>query len=122
MVCTSRTPSCAIPINVAHLRSCVRSGASRASAKSVQPAAGAAVTISFRAQLIGFPVKLNPTPRYQRIVFEDHQPILGLSLMEDAALGLQRNQRLDVVAHDPWQRKVMRRRTHVSEKKRALSA
>ena len=50
-----------------------------------------------------------------RIVLEHEQPLLASRTGEERALGFERHERLQVVAHDPRQRQVRRGRDDVAE-------
>src|SRR5690242_9677347 len=45
-----------------------------------------------------------PAPRRHCVMLEYQEPIFRLRLGQDPALRLQGHQRLDIVAHDPWER------------------
>ena len=62
----------------------------------------------------------NASPRNGSIVLEDHEPLLVERLLEDLALGLETDQRLYVVPHDPRERQVRMRRNDIPEVEGAL--
>src|SRR5207249_4163264 len=48
-------------------------------------------------------------------MLEDGEPVFGLRAREDATLGLERNEGLYVVAHDPRERKVRNGRNEIGK-------
>ena len=64
---------------------------------------------------------LNVPPRNRSVVLEYHQPPLLHGLLQNASLGFESNQRLDVVAHDPRQRQMGMRRDEIAQIERALA-
>ena len=73
------------------------------------------------SQPVHLPIMLHPAPGDRSIVLENDEPILVYSLLQDPSLCLQSDERLNVVPHDPRQRKMRLRRHNVAKVKRALS-
>src|SRR2546422_257211 len=68
------------------------------------------------------PILLQPTRDRRRVVLEDQQPPLRLRPLVNAAAGLERDQRLQVVAHDPRHWQMSRRRHQVGDEAGLLAA
>src|SRR5687768_10362309 len=62
------------------------------------------------------------SPGERRVVLEDQEPLFISGATQVFALRLERHERLDVVAHDPWEREVSSGRHEVAEVERSLAA
>src|SRR4051812_23407240 len=71
---------------------------------------------------VALPVLYDASEGVRRIVLEHHRPLLTDRVGPEPAFALERDERLDVVAHDPWKGHVRRRRGDIGEVEQALVA